>query len=266
MRVLLTSFLVFLLFGCSQSQPENTLANKNTYKWSGTIGNNIPVFMFYRQYDTVLLGEVVYLDGAQPRAVKIIGEKLDYHYVIQEYDNDGIATAVWDGRVDDKDFTWGGPNAGKQFCGQMLDYKTMKASKFALVKKDTNIAKNITLDSGAVDGTYMFRTVAGYGSGRFSIMKLNSEQALFNAICDSAPRNYRRLVVKDDTIALKNNMAIYRKRSDSSNCEIAFTFYNNFAVVSFYNHPYDCSDANQWIMGIYVKRSSEFTPVDKPVK
>lgn len=222
--------------------------NSDTRSWTGTIRGNIPVFMHFALKDSVLAGELVYLNSSNKKPIRILGHLAPSMYMIKEFSDSGLISGTWSGTYSNDSLTgqWYGGN--KEFS-------------FSLLPKDTSIDKTISFTPGKIDGTYRYQYPKEGGMGEVSIKQLDAAHIIFNASCITGAPAYHMATVEDDTIAINNYVAQY-ENPEFGNCKFSLHFFNGFLVIQTAENAADCGfGMGAGVDGIYIKTSPTFNPL-----
>ena len=212
--------------------------------WMGTLNNKTPVFLHYKMDDSLIIGEITYLNTKDKFPILIVGTiEEDKNYRLLEFEKSGNITGVITGLP-----------TGKAFNGSWFSPKTRKELVLNLIKKDTIVnSRSIQTNLEEIFGHYHYQyTEEGY-QGDLEITKLTNSKIIFGitAVTEEPARNVAQ--VDDDTIELNTTHFIY-KIPESDNCEFEVRFYKGFAYIK-YTKGY-CNGQfgmNATIDGIFLK-------------
>jgi hypothetical protein len=191
--------------------------------WTGTLNNKTPVFLHYKLDDSLIVGEIKYLNTRDKLPILLVGTiEEDKNYRLLEFEKSGNITGIITGLPKDN-----------VFKGSWFSPKTRKELVLNLIKTDTVIT-SVARDTKLQDifGHYHYQySEAGY-QGDFQITKLPNSKAIFGitSVTGAPGRNVAQ--VDDDTINLNTTRFIY-KMPDTDNCEFEVRFYKGFAHITY---------------------------------
>ena len=226
--------------------PKNT--NTDIKVWTGTLKSNIPVFVWFTIKDSVLAGELVYLNTKDKKPIKIIGNLLPSMCMFSEFAPDGLITGIWSGKL-----------SANSFTGTWYSSRSDKVHEFNLRPKDTTINKNSAFVPDRLEGTYSYQYPGEGGSGEFAVKQLDAGHLFFSANCvTGAPAH--NMAEMDDTLKLVNNVATLSKHDSDYNCEFTVKFFKDFLVIQTKEGAAECQFGhNAGVDGVYIKSSPSFT-------
>jgi len=255
-------FLLLVFAACNNAGTVNNtktaeatapVTKSDIQTWSGNIKGNIPVFVWFSIQDSVLAGELVYMNTRDRKPIKIYGDLSPAMCFFREFSKDGLITGTWSGTMTKTGFT------GKWYAsGSEKEYD------FSLLPKDTALNNSYSFTASQLEGTYSYRYPGEGAMGQFSVKQLDKDHIIFNTSCvtDGPAHNIAELM--DDTLAFANNKATYRSHDEFGNCEFTISFYNGFISVQTKEDAYECGFGhNAGVDGIFLKTSSTFSS-DKP--
>lgn len=232
MKILLGTFLI-LLAACSGQQRKNSSdktnaesklsSDLNDYYWSGTLKENIQIFLHYSIYKNVVAGNIVYTDNAEKKSKRILGIiESDSSFRLSEFNEDGNISVVITAVPCKSNFkcSWIFTNSKEEF-------------NVTLLKKDTVLeTTNIQADLSTIYGNYHYNyNEEGY-QGNVSISKLANNKIAFNIFSVTSAPGRNMAEVPLDSIQLNANSFVY-KMPESDSCEFKVNFFRNFLVVEY---------------------------------
>ncbi|MFT3680374.1 MAG: hypothetical protein QM791_08860 [Ferruginibacter sp.] len=235
-------FFVFILFlfSCNnnESKPTETVkepipdtvkteeaipAPAHQISWAGTINKKVPVFLTYNINESIITGQITYLNTKDKKPIKLIGTiEDDRSFRLLEFESTGNITGIITGKpgVDSFNGAWFSP-------------KTRKELEFAAVKKDTTVAvENTAADLADIAGNYHYQYSEEGSMGDLDIKQLSNGRAVFavSSVTSAPARNLAD--VPGDTIDIKSNSFIY-KIPGTDSCEFKVKFYKSFAYINY---------------------------------
>lgn len=252
MRVSVIVVLIILLFGSCISEYEESAQESNTdsttvvdaspiYAWQGNLDGRIPVLMWYRQVDSVILGSVFYTNIKDPQPIKIIGTITDEEFLINEFLPDGQISGYWHFTTspDAAEGTWSSPTDDKQFNISMMHIDTpVSIDKIGIIK--------------SVAGTYTYSVGEEGPTGHLSVEHIESNKYIVNFEKVTGPPAHN-IPSLTDTVRLQGHTILYSS-TEYGDCSFKIHFYNGFAIVTYLNGKASCGFGhNAFIDGIYMK-------------
>lgn len=239
-------FILFLItvVSCNnskQAKTTNQVNNKETITqkeicWQGNINSKIPVFIHYQVKDSVVVGEIVYLNTKNKKPITLLGTIAPNNSCrLLEFAPTGTITGIIEVNINSSSCngSWFSPNDKKELT-------------LALTSKDTVMAsKNI--DSKNITGNYHYQYGKEGYNGDLDIELLPNGKATFEIMSLTEGSSPNIAEVEKDTITLKKNRFIYRL--PDSDCAFEVIFYHNFAHIHYINNA--CT--NQFGMGATVE-------------
>ncbi len=217
---------------------------KKDISWMGYLQKNVPVFIHYQKVDEVISGEIIYLNTAAQKPIKLIGT-IDEgnNYRLLEFENSGNITGIITGKSENG-----------QFVGNWFSPRTRKSLDLKLTAKDTSIvSEKLTANTSDLFGTYNYQYSKEGNMGTLSLEKLGNGKAIFslNAVTSAPARNLAD--IEKDTVDINQGKIVY-KVPYSENCEITVMFYKGFAHAFYSKGPCDAVFGhNATAEGIFLK-------------
>lgn len=218
--------------------------HKEEKSWAGNLGNDIPVFIHYYLDDSVIIGEITYLNTKNRVPIKVRGTiESNNHYKLLEFEKNGNITGVITGTPNDSIFkgVWFSPKSGKEI-------------DFSLKRKDSVVNANMEdVNLSKIFGRYHYQyTETGY-QGDITIKQLAGSKVAFGitSVTEDPARNVAQ--IEEDTITILGPYFTY-KLPESTNCEFDVKFFKDFAFVKYGNG--DCNGQfglNATIEGLFLK-------------
>lgn len=251
--------LILAIISCNNQQQKvdnsstttsNALANtkaqsKNEICWIGTLNRQTPVFIHYQLDNSLIIGEIIYLNTKDKLPIKLLGTiEEDKSYRLLEFDNTGNITGIIEGNL-----------SAKRFNGSWISPRTKRELIMRLTFKDTLInCLDIKPDESQIFGNYHYQYGENGYNGDFDISKVGKDKIHFHILSlTNVDRGPNIAEVEKDTIEIKGNNFIYRIPGSDS-CEFKTTFYKGFIYIN-YTKSYCESQfgLNATIDGIYLK-------------
>ena len=254
------SFLMVLLFSCKsedksteslnvQEEIEKISEEKPNVKeevtkeiiyahaWEGKLGGKIPVFIHYTIKDSILSGQVTYLNTKARKPIRIIGEiQANNYYRILEFDKNALITGIWTLKIKGNSCTgtwfappksgWYDPDNNKEF--------TVKATPSDSLIPEWNLSPN----PNKLFGRYEYNYTKENGNvGHFTLNKLTDNRADFEILGISSAPGFNIASIEETDVDFeggKDTQFLF-KLSDSKDCDFKVIFYNDFATVRYTN-------------------------------
>lgn len=227
-------FLLLTILGGVMHYATAQASHQNHYDtcWEGTLGNRIPVLLYYQQAHHLTAGNIVYLNTKAKRPISVIGhlQSEDGGFILNEYDQTGNITGIWtlEPKGDSLVGTWDKPYSDREYAVH-------------LTQKDTLIsAPSLAVNPAEIAGDYYYQYGKKGPQGEWKIQRIGRDSIAIDAwMATSAPA--RNLADITDTVALKENHFIYKVSMDESwmdePCEIVMKgqFYKDFLRVKYIN-------------------------------
>lgn len=242
-KVLLILFI--MMVSCNNNKHAKTTINQVNNKetitqkeisWQGMINNKIPVWIHYQIKDSLVIGEITYLNTKNKKPITLLGNlNTDNSCRLLEFDTTGTITGIIEANITS--------NSCKGSWFSPIDKKELNIS---LTPKDTLVASKVT-DCKNISGNYHYQYGENGYNGDLNIELLPNSKAAFEIISLTEGNSPNIAEVEKDTITLKNNKFIYHL--PDSDCAFEVIFYNNFAYIHYINNA--CT--NQFGMGATVE-------------
>jgi hypothetical protein len=216
---------------------------EGVYKWSGTIKQTIPVFMWFVAKDGVVKGELTYLHTKQRTPITVVGTFSNSEIQLKEFQKNGEITGVFECRISNEGFNgiWWGMDTGEELK------VTLKAKDTILNTIDTS------LDAINIPGTYTYAYQYMGASGGISVDEISGDIFSFDVSCVGPYPGHHMAMVETDTVIISHNSFTYEVK-DAPSCEFRVRFFKGFAVVNYVNNKYDCAfGLNATVEGIFLK-------------
>jgi hypothetical protein len=223
---------------------QHTDAIPTDASWTGTIHTNIPVYIQYVIEDSVVIGEITYLNTSTKTPIKLLGTvQANNEYRLLEFDSSGNITGIIVGLP-----------TNNHFNGSWFSPKTHKELSLTLTKKDTTqTLQNVHANAADVFGSYHYQYGTEGYQGDLQIKELPDEHAAFNifSVTNAPARNIAD--VPEDTIELNSTAFIY-KMEETDDCEFKINFFKDFVYIK-YTSGFCISQFghNATVGGIYLK-------------
>lgn len=273
--VLLLMF-IFVIASCSDSAPKDETETtqkvpseeenmqepkkkdpnvKYAHCWEGKLGGKIPVFFHYTIKDSILSGEVTYLNTKTRKPIRILGEiSPNNYYRILEFNKKGKITGIWSLKIQGNTCsgTWYEPAETV-----WDDSKVYKEFKVLASPSDSIIEEwNLEADPKKVFGDYAYSFTEENGnSGGFYLRKKNANKALFEISSVTSAPAYNIASIEETEVAFSNQTAFDFDIPEYETCNFRVTFYKDFAYVR-YTNGY-CTDGyfghNATVEGLFLK-------------
>ncbi len=221
-----------------------TTTLNNDICWSGTLNAKIPVFLHYQVLDSVVIGELTYLNTKAKKPIPVVGTLKNGNYRILEFAKDGNITGILTGTQ----------NTDTNFSGYWFSPKTRKNLSLNLTKSDSIIpSKSNTTVLKNIYGNYRYQySESGY-QGEFSISKVDHKNSAFSifSVTNAPARNMADVGI--DTISLHTTEFLYTI-PDTDDCEFKVRFFKDFLQINYTKGFCDGTFGhNATIEGIYYK-------------
>jgi len=197
---------------------------KTDYCWKGKIQGKIPVFLHFQIEDSVVVGEIKYLNTKQQLPIKLIGRQMEGGVLrIQEFERSGNVSGIITGVIH-----------GTEFKGEWFSPKSRKDLPIALQKQDTIIpSKNLVGNIADCYGEYRYQFSEGGSSGGFTLTK-KGNKSIFDIGCFTAAPAHNMAIIEETEVDLENNQINYIIPEEET-CNFKVKFYNSFAVINYTN-------------------------------
>jgi len=260
--------LIFILFLClsAQSYAQSTKPRHQSspehinglYKFSGKLNNKIPVFIWFIVKDSVLKGEVTYLNTHARQPITIagtiilvdkfnaFGKIIERHNgaLIYEFNKNGYITGTYMTTFKGTGFegTWSKPGSEKELPFHLLH------SDSVLSKRDT------VLTSNNIPGEYLYRFGEKGSQGGIDIKQTDKTNFLISINCTTAGPSYNVANVEPVNVHMVGNSFIYRV--PDTDCKFKISFFDNFAVITQLKGTECGFGLNASIDGVFIKTSN----------
>jgi len=257
------TYFLFLLFVCScagnVSKNESTstqlkedridldtlvIGEKQQIAWTGMVDKSIPVLLHYQMFDSLLVGELVYLGNTKRNPVTIIGEldELNEHRVL-EFDRNGNISGIISGIPKENNWlgTWFSPKTRNEYS---LDLKRI----------DTLInLPSQAVAAADITGHYYYQYGRKGQKGVLKVRRLPEDKLEFSilSLTDEPARNIA--LIDTDTVICKGTSFAYSVPF-TDDCQVKVQFYKEFAHIRYTKS--DCMGAfghNASLEGIFYK-------------
>ncbi len=239
----------------STSSEKDKIEMKYAHAWEGKLNGKIPVFFHYTIKDSVLSGEVTYMNTKAKKPIRIIGEILPNNfYHILEFDSKGMITGIWSLTIkgDRCNGTWYAPSQsgwsepGKEF-------------KVGAQKSDSLVPEwDLNPDPEKVFGYYQYNYTKENGNiGHLSLEKLTDYNANFEILGLASAPGFNIASIEETTVDFVGgkDTEFDFELDESDECDFNVKFYKGFAHVQ-YTNGY-CADGyfghNATVEGIFLK-------------
>lgn len=218
-------------------------ATKNMYSFTGNINANIPVFIWFKIYDSVIKGQVTYIKSKSHTPIEIRGIVSEDGIRIHEFEKDGNVTGTFMGKLTDDSFTgtWYGSKRDNEFT-------------FQLQVKDTTLS---TIDSSfeplGLSGAYRYQFGNDGAQGSVHIDELANNAYSASISCVTSGPAYNLADLKIDSFVFANNSYNY-KMAETDNCSFRIRIFKDFLVINYIGNQYDCGFGNNaFVEGVFLK-------------
>lgn len=194
--------------------------------WKGQLNGKIPVFIHFTVLDSVLSGEITYLNTVSKQPIRILGELgANNSYRLLEMGKKGLITGIMNLKID-----------GEKCAGTWFSPQSRKEYTMAAVPSDSVIrALDLKTDASDVFGHYTYRYTKDAGNfGDFSIKKKSAETAIFQITGVHSAPGYN-LAHIDETIVPFSGTCLEYKIPEAESCNFQVKFYKDFAQVKYTN-------------------------------
>lgn len=234
-----------------------TAPTKYAHAWVGQLDGRIPVFFHYTIKDSILSGEVTYLNTKSRTPIRILGEILPNNfYHILEFDKKAMITGIWSLTITNNSCTgkWYAPsNSGWYDANKNKEFDVKAHKSDSLIKE-----WNLNPDPNHVFGDYAYSYTKENGNvGDFTLEKLTDNKANFRIIGVASAPGFNIASIEETTIDFVGgkNTAFDFVIPESKQCDFKVKFYKDFAHV-YYTKGY-CQDGyfghNATIEGLFLK-------------
>jgi hypothetical protein len=197
---------------------------KTDFCWKGKIQGKIPVFVHFQIEDSVVAGEIKYLNTKQQLPIKLIGRQMEGGVLrIQEFEKSGNVSGIITGVIH-----------GDEFKGEWFSPKSRKDLPISMIKYDTVIpSKNLVANYADCYGEYRYQFSKEGSSGGFTLTK-RREKTIFDIGCFTAAPAHNMAIIEETEVDLVNNQINYIIPEEET-CNFKVKFYNSFAVINYTN-------------------------------
>lgn len=212
------------------------------YKWTGTINNSIPVFMWFALKDSIIKGELVYLKTKNQLRITIIGTVDEEGCRIHEFESNGNITGNYVGKINNNEFS-----------GSWYGTASRKEMTFQFATKDTSIVGTDTVFQPSINpGLYSYQFGKEGRQGGLKLEKENEGLISLDINCVTGAPAYNIAEATPDSIVVKDNTAEF-KIADTK-CPYKLRLFKDFLVIKHVNAIYDCGFGNNAdIDGVFLR-------------
>jgi hypothetical protein len=265
--ILRFGLIVLLLFACKENiestkktefteippkkQEKTEKSTKNLQKnmktdfcWKGKIQGKIPVFLHFQVEDSILVGEIKYLNTKQKLPIKLIGQQMAGGlFRILEFEKSGNVSGIITGVIH-----------GKEFNGEWFSPKSRKDLPISLTHNDT-IIPSIDFAAKTEDcyGEYRYQYSEEGATGGFTLIQ-KDQKSLFDIGCFTSAPAHNMAIIEQTEVKLANKQINFQI-SEEETCNFQVKFYDGFAIVRYTNG--DCTIGyfghNAHLEGIFLK-------------
>lgn len=229
-------FLFYLIVSNASAQyDEPVLQPKKIYAYEGLINKTIPVKVWIRMVDNILIGQITYDRVGQPVRLRGVFDKVEGTCQINEFEANGTITGILSGKADADGFngTWGFPKSKNPLSLQLNRRDTL------LLQPDT------AMHVGNVKGSYHYAYGPEGEKGQLLIAQGKDKSYTLECIGNSP--------IAKQKIQIKNNRGICQV-SGYGQCVLKVRFYKDIALVDYMNGQSDCGGiSGAGPAGIYLK-------------
>ena len=205
--------------------------------WEGTLGGKIPVFFHYTIKDSILSGEVTYMNTKAKKPIRILGEiRPNGFYRILEFDKEALITGIWSLTIKGESCT------GKWYAPQDSGWYDPKNRKEFAVKaspSDSLVREwDLSPIAGDLYGMYEYNYTKENGNiGHFSLEKLTDNRAVFEILGLGAAPGFNHALIEETDIDFEDitTTEFDFLLPDSDGCDFKVQFYKDFATVKYTN-------------------------------
>jgi hypothetical protein len=223
----------------------NAAEGSKGVSWTGMINSRIPVFISYSIQDSLVMGEIRYLNTKEKKPIRLLGTiEEGGTYRLLEFSPTGTITGLITGTP-----------AGESFAGSWASPETGKELSLSLTRRDTLIRRELSKPvREEISGHYHYQYGQKGFMGDFEVERVDKQRIAFSVLSlTNVERGPNIAEVEKDTVALTGNSFIYMI-PDSDNCEFKVSFYKDFVYIT-YTRGYCAGQfgLNATIDGIFVK-------------
>ena len=215
------------------------------YKFEGKLGNRIPISMWFMMKDSVLKGELVYLNTAHRQPITILGTiENTGDITIDEFTKTGDITGEFKAMF-----------KGNSLAGEWLNPVTKKMFNYILKRKDTTItAANKNLEPEEINGEYEYNFGENGGAGGIDIKHISGGNYLIgvNCVTPYPPANVAE--VEKTVVSMSGNTIIYTDSDCSSKFRIRV--FKDFVVINDIIYG-NCFGVGAYVAGIFIKTQTK---------
>ncbi len=202
--------------------------DERAFTWKGMIKGSIPVFIHFTEKDSVLSGEITYLNTKTKKPIRILGEILPNNfYHILEFDNDALITGIMS-------LT----KKGKELTGTWFVSGNEDSFKMKMVRSDSVVRKqDLSVKHLDVFGTYSYNYTKNEGNtGYFTVKKKSSSLSRFEILGVHSAPGYNIASIEETDISFPTGATDFKFLvPEDKECDFQVKFYKDFAVVRYIN-------------------------------
>lgn len=240
-KYLLILFMTLTFKSYAQNNSAGHIRN-GVYKFEGTLGNKMPISMWFVMKDSVLKGELIYQNTIKRQPITILG------------------TLDKTGEIDFNEFTKTGHVTGEFYAmlksnmldGLWINPVTEKTFKYLLKRKDTTItAESKNLDPEEINGEYEFDNTGMQGG--IDIKHISGNDYLIAIDCVTLPKGNVAEVEKTK-VRINGNTIIYATPDCTNKYRIRL--FKDFIVID--NIVYgNCFGIGADVSGVFIKTKAK---------
>lgn len=214
--------------------------------YQGMMNGKIPVLVAFAVDDSLIHGEITYLNTKKRAPITLLGEyNGDGRYDIMEFEKNGNVSGLLSVTMKQNTLegNWYSPMSQKEFT-------------LSLQAKDTTYElPDITFNPNNMNGSYYQRFSEDGPDGNFDIAAVGNDRVAFNALCTTNGPAYNIADIQRDTVKLSSDHFVYHM-PDSDSCDFTVRIYNGFLRVTYVNGYNACVGFfghNATVEGIFLK-------------
>ncbi|MDP4219903.1 MAG: hypothetical protein Q8916_10880 [Bacteroidota bacterium] len=226
--------------------------NSGFYTWEGTIGENIPIFVWLSVHDSIMIGEITYkkkgstirLRGKNPGTVLEDFREMFYGPAIYEFEPGGRITGMLIGRI-----------GADSLVGKWWSTIRKKEYTLALHMKDTVLTSiDTSLVPEQIGGRYDFVMGNVGDEGHLNIRSVHGSKIVFDLVMVTAnPVGHTAFLEKQTAIVDQDHFTVHY----DSNCIFTVWFCKDIAYIQYEKNKSECDFAGMGVEfdRIYLHRS-----------
>jgi hypothetical protein len=233
--------------GMGNQTPEsgNAAEGSKGISWTGMINSRIPVFIRYSIRDSLVAGEIRYLNTKAKKPIRLLGTiEEGGTYRLPEFSPTGTITGIITGTP-----------ARDSFAGSWTSSETGKELSLSLTRRDTLIPQELSGPlKEEISGHYHYQYRKKGYRGDVEVERVDQQRIAFSILSlTNVERGPTIAEVEKDTVVLTGNSFLYMI-PDSDNCEFKVSFFKDLVYIK-YTRGYCAGQfgLNATIDGLFIK-------------